>query len=278
MSRKLTGTAADVRRVLEAPAASTLPGRAALALDGWLRAEQHWQRSQPQTRGWQRTRATEAARHAREYVPRLLEAPELASAPWQGYADGTAGVVIDGLWLWYARGQVFLAVECPAGSDPHLARVHSLMELGELVAGATVEPPPPPWTCTALCPTPAPAPTKSDRPERVVFVAGARTPTEGGLLDTRFVTDEFARAREVLTGLLDGHVRVAFTAGLLDQARELAGAADAVPSASPEGGCWQVTTGTGARYWLHAGTAVDPGCGHAGQLGSLEATGSDGAR
>jgi hypothetical protein len=278
MSRKLTATAAEVRRVLEAPAVSTLPGRSVLALDGWLRAEQHWQHTQPTTRAWQRARAAEAARHAREYVPRLLGEPALAKVQWRGYADGTASVVIDRLWLWYARGQVFLAVQCPAGGDPHLARVHSLVELGELVAGASLEPPPPPWSCTALCPTPALEPPTHATAGRTVFVAGAHASTEGGLLETRFVTEEFARAREVLAGLLDEHVRVAFTAGLLDQARELADVAHAVPLVPPEGGCWQVTTGTGARYWLHARTASGSDCHHAERLGSLEATGSDGAR
>jgi hypothetical protein len=273
-AQELIGAAA-VRSVLELPATATLPGRAVLALDGWLRAEQHWQRTQPQTRAWQRARAADAARHAHHYVPRLLEAPELATARWRGYADGTASAVLDGLWLWYARGQVFLAVECPAGGDTHLARVHSLVELGELVAGAALEPPPPPWSCTALCPSPASQPKPVQASARV-FIAGARTPTEGGLLDTRFVTDEFQRAREVLTGLVDAHVRLAFTAGQLEQARELAAVTDAVPTASPEDGCWQAATSTGAHYWLHARTApVHP---HADHPWPQAATGPDGAR
>jgi hypothetical protein len=268
--------AAGVRSALKLPAATTLPGRAVLALDGWLQAEQHWQRTQPQTRAWQRTRAADAARHARHYVPRLLEAPELATVRWRGYADGTASAVVDGLWLWYARGQVFLAVGCPAGGETHLARLHSLVELGELVAGATLEPPPPPWSCTALCPSPTSEPKPVETSGRVVFVAGARTPTEGGLLDTRFVTDEFQRAREVLTGLVDAHVRLAFTAGQLKQARELAAVTDAVPTASPERGCWQAAISTGAHYWLDARTTAVHA--HAEHPSSPAATDSDGAR
>jgi hypothetical protein len=265
-----------VRRALELPAEVTLPGRAALALDAWFKAERHWQRVQPRSRAWRRLRAYQAARTARAFVPRLLGAPELARVRWRGFADGSASVVVDGLWLWYARGQVFLAVECPRSGDPHLARVHSLVELGELVAGATLELPPPPWSCTVLCPPPEPSPARASgaRSGRVVFVAGALAPTEGGLLETRFATEAFERAREVLTGLVDGQMRVAFTAGQDDQARELADAADAVPSVPPAGGCWQVTTSTGARFWLH----VHAGTGKAGQLGTLAAAGPDGAR
>jgi hypothetical protein len=275
--------AAHVRWVLEAPAISTLPGRAAWAFRGWLEAEEHWQQAQPHTRAWQRARATEAARHAREYVPRLLGDPALAKARWRGYPDGTAAVVIDGLWLRYARGQVFLAVECPVGGEPHLARVASLVELGELVAdAATFEPPPPPWSCTALCPTPAPtpAPPTPASAGRTVFVVGGQAPTESGVLESRFTSDGFTRARQVLTELLNNHVRVGFTAGLLDQARELADAADAVPTQLPEDGCWQVTLSTGARYWLHVRSATDPDADldWAGQLGRLKVTGTDGAR
>jgi hypothetical protein len=149
-------TVAGVRRMLDLPAETTLPGRAVLALDGYLKAEQHWQAVQPQTSAWRTARAQEAARHAREFVPAVLGEPRLASARWQGFADGSASATVDGLQLWYARGHVFLAVECPAGGDPHLARVHSLVELGELVACSTLDPPPPPWSCIALCPPPEP--------------------------------------------------------------------------------------------------------------------------
>lgn len=247
---------ARVRRALAAPAGSTLPGRAVLALDAWLTAERHWQRVQPRSRAWQRLRAYQAARNARVFVPRLLGEPGLASAGWTGFADGSASVLVDGLGLWYARGQVFLAAECPRGGDVHLARVHSLVELGELVASATVDLPSPPWSCTALCPQPErqPAPAAVGR---VVFVAGSRTPTQGGLLATRFVTDRFERARDVLVGMLDGHTRMAFDAGQFEQARELAAAADTVPSAPPAEGCWQVSTSVGACYWLHT-SGPDP--------------------
>jgi hypothetical protein len=262
---------AGVRRALEEPAISTLPGRAVLALDGWLQAEQHWQRTQPQTRAWQRARAVDAARHARDYVPSLLGVPELAAVRWQGHADGTASVIVDGLWLRYARGQVFLAADCPAGGDPHLARVHGLVELGELVAGATLTPPSPPWSCTSLCPSDAAAPAPIPAGQ-VVIVAGARTPTQGGLLDARFVTEAFGRAREVLAGLLEAHVRLAFAAGQLDQARELAAVADAVPAEPPSGGCWQATASTGARYWLHTRTSPDRD-----PAGSVAAISPDGA-
>jgi hypothetical protein len=268
-------TAAGVRRALELPADATLPGRAALALDAYWRAEQHWQRVQPRSRVWRHLQARNAAWRARRFVPQLLGDPNLARVRWTGYADGSASAVLDSLWLRYARGQLWLAVQCPAGGDPHLARVHSLVELGELVTSATMQPLPPPWSCTALCSSAEPEPTGSAATAgRVVVVAGSRAPVEGGWLDTRFVTDDFERARVVLTGLLDGHVRVAFAADQFDEARELAAAADALPSRPPESGCWAVTTRAGAGYWLHTSTVAGDR-GHTVQAGQLEAPETD---
>jgi hypothetical protein len=244
-------TARGLRRVLDEPADATLPGRAVLALSRWLAAERHWLASQPTGPVWAGRRATDAARHAREYVPRLLDG-ELADAGWVGHADGTATVEVDGLRLWYARGQVFLLVDCPHGGEPHTARVHGLAELGELVGLATLDPPPPPWSCTALCRLPL-ANASGEQNGRLVFVAGVRYAGADYQVATTCWAGSFELARETLAIALGQQVQRFFTAGDLELATAMAEAADSLPVAAPPDGAWQVEVG-GWRYWLHQGS------------------------
>jgi hypothetical protein len=262
-------SACRVRRVLDEPAQATLPGRAVLALSRWLAAERHWLASQPTGRVWARRRAEDAARHAHEYVPRLLDG-ELADAAWVGHADGTATSEVDGLRLWYARGQVFLVVDCPSGGEPHTARVHGLAELGELVGMATLEPPPPPWSCTALCRRPLVA-ASGDRGEGSVFVAGVRYVGTEYQVATTCRAGSFELARETLAVALGQQVRRFFTAGDLELATAMAEVADSLPVAPPPDGAWRVEVG-GWRYWLHQDPErAVPGEGPAADLGPLAA-------
>jgi hypothetical protein len=242
-------TAGVVRRVLNEPAKATLPGRAVLALSHYLAAERHWLAAQPQSRRWQRRRATDAARHARAFVAHLLDG-ELAEAIWTGHADGTASVQVDGLRLWYARGQVFLIVDCPSGGEPHTARVHGLAELGELVGLATLEPAPPPWSCTALC-RPARASAMAARSDgRVVFLAGVRYVGADYQLTTTCLAGSFELVRKTLAVALGQQVQRCFADGDLELATALADAADSLPPTAPRDGAWQVEV-AGWRYWLH---------------------------
>jgi hypothetical protein len=261
-------TAHTVRQVLAEPAEATLPGRAVLALSRYLDAERHWLANQPQGHGWARRRAADAARHAGEYVARLLDG-QVFRVPWTGHADGTATVEVDGLRLWYARGQVFLLVDCPAGGEPHTARVHGLAELGELVGLATLEPPPPPWSCTALCRLPRANSMAAALGKRMVFLAGVRYVDTDYQVTTTCLAGSFELARQTLAVALGQQVQRCFTDGDLEVATAMAEAADSLPMTAPRDGAWQAEV-AGWRYWLHqrpdpttnnAGFSVNDTCG-----------------
>jgi hypothetical protein len=245
MTAELPAGHCAVRRALDRPAASTLPGRSALALSGWLVAERRRLARRPRTRAGRVLRVWRAARRARWHARRLL-GREVAGVTWQGDLDGTATATVDGLWLWWARGELFVLVACPHGGEPHMARVPSLAALGELVAAAMLDPPPPPWTCTALCARPLAVDGSAGK---VMFVGGWQATTADYMLTTTIVAAQFASARHALAAAISQQMTQAFVDDQAALARRAAATLDLLP-AEPSSGAWEARVGH-RRYWLH---------------------------
>jgi hypothetical protein len=246
MTGELPTGVGEVRRALARPAGSTLPGRAALALSGWVAAERRRLDRRSRTRAGRVLGVWWAAGRARWHAGRLL-GREVAGVAWQGHADATATATIDGLWLWWARGELFVLVACPHGGEPHTARVPSLVALGELVASVMLDPPPPPWTCTALCTRPLAVDGSAGE---VMFVGGWQATTADYLLTTTIVAAQFASARHALAAAISQQMTQAFVDDQAPLARRAAATLDLLP-AEPSAGGWQASVGH-RRYWLHA--------------------------
>jgi hypothetical protein len=266
---------AAVRQVLEAPAPLTLPGRAVLALAA------HEQAQAAQAAGVRRSRLLDARRvawaaaRARRLAARLLGG-ELAAAAWTGHPDGSASLIVGGLTLRFARGELALVASCPLGAPPHTVLVHNLVALGALVRLACVDPPGWPWACAGLCHPPQPTALEGEAAGGV-FVVGATVPTGDEVMTITWITAGFTRARELLATQLHEYVHAAFTAEQLVWAREADAAVDMLPEQPPAGGAWAVTTGPGCRFWLcqHPGGAGRPaGC----DCSAAPVTAGDGAR
>jgi len=239
---------ATVRRVLNLPAEVTLPGRSVLALAAHEQAQTARLAGLKPTRIAGARRAAYAVLRARRLAAQLL-GRELAHAPWTGRPDGSAVVVVDGLVVRFAHGELALLVDCPQGAPEHTAAVRSLIDLGELVRLACVDPPGWPWACSGLCQPPRPAAPEAAAAGRR-FVIGATVPSGDEVMTITWTAGEFARARELLATQLQDYVRATFNAGQLALAQQAADAADLLPAQPPPAGVWAITTPAGCRFWL----------------------------